>query len=139
MGMPASVEARRYYRCAIQRYDDADVLRKAEHTTGCVYLAGYGIECILKALLLESVPAGRRPAILRSFRERGHGHDYDWIRASYFENGGARFPSEISRQFVLVNEWSTELRYDSRILKLNEAEQFLNAARAIIKWAQGRM
>ena len=44
MAVPKSREARLFYRCAKQRFDDAAVLRKAEHTTGAVYLAGYGVD-----------------------------------------------------------------------------------------------
>ena len=53
MAIPASIEARLYYRCAFQRHEDAQILLRADHTTGAVYLAGYGVECILKALVLH--------------------------------------------------------------------------------------
>jgi len=60
MDIPASPEARLYYRSAFPRYEDAQILLRADRTTGAVYLAGYGIECILKALVLSILtPAGR--------------------------------------------------------------------------------
>jgi len=44
MATPSSSDARLYYRCGYQRYEEAEVLLNAEYTTGAVYLAGYGIE-----------------------------------------------------------------------------------------------
>jgi len=58
MAVPSSIEARLFYR-ASQRFDEAQVLLEAVRTTGAVYLAGYGIECILKALILSVFPQAR--------------------------------------------------------------------------------
>lgn len=138
MPIPDSIDARLFYRCAYQRYDDAKVLRNAEHTTGAVYLAGYGVECILKALILNAVPSKRRKEILNSFRG-AHAHDYNWLRDCYLANGGARFPPAVTRQFTLVNEWSTNLRYVPRTYRSDEADSFLVAVESIIQWAAERL
>ena len=68
MAIPASPDARLYYRCAFQRYEEAEILFEAGYTTGAVYLAGYGVECVLKALVLTVVPPNARSDALRSFR-----------------------------------------------------------------------
>ena len=68
MAFPTQIDARVYYRCAVNRYDEAKVLFRADYTTGAVYLAGYGIECILKALVLANTPKNELSAILKSFR-----------------------------------------------------------------------
>jgi hypothetical protein len=136
MAMPASQDARLYDRCAFQRYEEAEVLLKAEYTTGAVYLAGYGIECILKALVLMAVSSGSRPDMLKSFRG-GKAHEYEWLRSLYLTNGG--FPMNITQHFTLVNDWSTDLRYTPRSVRDDEAEAFLASAAAIIRWADGRL
>ncbi|MDR3635656.1 MAG: HEPN domain-containing protein [Isosphaeraceae bacterium] len=138
MAIPASIEARLFYRCAFQRYEDAQILLRADHTTGAVYLAGYGIECILKALLLSAVPLVARTAMLNSFRGT-RAHDYEWLRTPYLQNGGSRYPRKITEAFTLVNDWSTDMRYLPRTLKAEEAEGFLAAAENIIHWADGRL
>lgn len=138
MAIPASPEARLYYRCAFQRYEDAQILLSAARTTGAVYLAGYGIECILKALVLSALAPAARAAMLDSFRG-ARAHDYEWLRALYLQNGGSRFPRETTRAFTLVNDWSTDLRYLPRTMKPDEAEGFLAAAENIIRWADGRL
>jgi hypothetical protein len=138
MAIPSASDARLFYRCAFQRYDDAQVLLRAEHTTGAVYLAGYGVECILKALILMAVAPGDRSATLQSFRG-GRAHDFEWLRTQYLTNGGARFPRDVNQYFTLVNDWSTDLRYTPRSVREGEADAFLIAAAAIIRWADGRL
>jgi HEPN domain len=138
MAVPASRDARLFHRCAVQRYEEAQILFRANHTTGAVYLAGYGIECIMKALILSSIPSRRARSVMETFR--GHrAHDYEWLRGQYYEKGGAHFPREVSLNFTLANYWSTKLRYTPGNLKLGDAEDFLAAVAAIIEWAEGRL
>ena len=65
--------------------------------------------------------------------------DDKWLRYQYRLNGGAHFPRGINREFALVNDWSTNLRYLPRTLKEDESRAFLAAAKAIIHWADGRL
>lgn len=138
MGVPSSLEANRFYRCAARRMVEARILIEAGQTTGAVYLAGYGVECMLKALILESLPAGRRPAKLRSFRTV-KAHDLAWLMKQYLDQGGSRYPAEVARAFTLVREWSTEIRYDPRDLRQPEADRFVEAAETVVLWAKGRL
>jgi hypothetical protein len=138
MSLPEAPEARPFYQSAKQRFDDAEFLLMSLRTTGAVYLAGYGIECMLKALILEATPAGGRDEILASFRG-ARAHDYDWLKAKYQGQGGPSFPAAVARHFTLVNPWSTDLRYRAGAIKRNDAEAFLNAAKAIMEWADGRL
>ncbi len=138
MAIPDSSDARLYYRCAYLRCDEAKVLLKAGYTTGAVYLAGYGIVCILKALVIMAVPASDRPSTLKLFRGN-KAHEYEWLRSLYLTRGGLRFPREITRHFTLVNDWSTDLRYTPRTVREHDAEAFLASSIAIIKWADGRI
>jgi hypothetical protein len=138
MAIPNSSDARLYYRCAFQRYEEAEILKRADKTTGAVYLAGYGIECILKALVLMAVPAAKRLETLRLFRGN-KAHEYEWLRSLYLTNSNSRFPPDITQHFTLVNDWSTDLRYTPQSVRDDEAEAFLAAAVAIINWADGRL
>jgi hypothetical protein len=139
MGLPVAQEARPFYRAGKQRFEDARVLlEKAERTTGAIYLAGYGVEGLLKALVLSVVSAGDRQDMVADFRG-ARAHNYDWLKARYFAHGGAPFPSEISKALALVNTWDTEWRYRAGLAARREAEDFLHAAEAIILWADGRL
>lgn len=114
------------------------LLEQAGRTTGAIYLAGYGVECLLKALVLSVIPAGDRQERVANFRG-ARAHNFDWLKARYFEQGGAQFPSEISKAFVLVNTWDTEWRYRSGTAPYRDAEDFLQAAEQIIMWADERL
>jgi HEPN domain-containing protein len=138
MAVPISSEARLFYRCAIQRFDEAQILLEAARTTGAVYLAGYGIECILKALILSVVPSSKTDSVLQTFRGN-RAHDYQWLRDEYRLKGGAVPPREVNRCFTLVNRWSTDLRYSPGNLKERDAESFFKAAKVIMIWASGRL
>jgi len=138
MSVPRSPDARIFYRAAYVKREEAAVLLDTGYTTGAVYLAGYGIECMLKALILASVPVARVSEIMGSFRG-SRAHDFEWLRFVYFENGGQRFPSNITRRFTLVNDWSTDLRYLPRFIRDVEAVAFLGAADDIVRWADGRI
>lgn len=138
MAMPTSIEARLFYRSALNRHDDAVVLLSADHTTGAVYLVGYGIECILKALILEGLAPDARKGMLAAFRG-ARAHDFGWLRTQYLQNGGARFPREITQAFTLVNDWTTDMRYEPKTIRVGDAEGFFAAAERIIHWAKERI
>jgi HEPN domain-containing protein len=138
MALPHVQDARPFYRSAKQRFEDAEFLLEAERTTGAIYLAGYSVECMLKAMILCIVPPDKRGEVHASFRG-ARAHDYDWLKARYFENGGPPFPSAISKSFSLVDTWTTDLRYKSGTSKRGDAESFLRAAREIMDWADRRL
>jgi hypothetical protein len=121
----------------LRRFEEAKILRKADQlTTGAVYLAGYSIECMLKALILNGLPKSKQDAILNSFRG-GKAHDFGWLREQYRLNGGARFPPNVSASFTLVNDWSTDLRYVPKAMTAKEIDDFLKAAHGIMTWIDG--
>ena len=137
MGLPRARKAQPFYRVAKQRFEDAQFLLQHDRTTGAVYLAGYGVECILKALIIDSVPAKNRDTIISSFRG-ARGHDFEWLKEQYQKAGGAGFPIQIQEYFTTIT-WTTDLRYQSGMMKQDDAEAFLAAAEAIINWADRRM
>lgn len=139
MGLPAAQEARPFYTAGKQRFEDAQLLfEKAQRTTGAVYLAGYGVECLLKALVISAVPAGQRNKILAEFRG-ARAHNFDRLKHQYMARGGANFPSEITKSFALANTWDTEWRYRAGTVPPGEAEDSLQAAEQIIRWADERL
>src|SRR5437764_269743 len=109
MANPRSAEAKRFYRASLERLEDAQSLLGNRRTTGAVYLAGYGVECILKALLLERTPKSRRSGVLDSFRGQ-LAHNFDWLKYELGRTGFTQF-RQSAAWFLEVNDWSTELRY----------------------------
>lgn len=137
MPLPSAVEARGFYRAAWQRWDDARFLAKQSRYTGAVYLAGYGVECMLKALILAHSPKNLRQETLASFRG-AKAHDFFWLRLLYNQRGGPAFSRPIIVAFERVNTWTTDLRYKPGQIKGVEAAAFLDEAERIVTWADGR-
>lgn len=138
MALPRGKEARLFYQSAVQRLEDARFLLESERTTGAVYLAGYGVECILKALLLTQMPHGKRAETMASFRGT-RAHDYDWLKQQYLAYGGPSIPLTMTKHLTFVSTWTTDLRYQASMIEVRDAEEFIQATRAILRWAQGRL
>src|SRR5437588_205859 len=110
MGLPKAPEARLFYRVSHERLADARILRERGRTTGSVYLAGYAVECMLKALVLSRPTGSARSAMADSFRG-SKGHDFGWLRRAYLRGRGQALPPDIRTAFEEVNTWSTHVRY----------------------------
>lgn len=138
MSLPSAAEARAFYQSAWQRLEDGEYLLAAKRTTGAIYLAGYAVECLLKALILAATPRGRRRAVVDSFRG-AKAHEFDWLRRVYFRAGGPNLPADIVHAFGVVNRWTIVLRYQSEGIGMNKAREFFRAVDRITEWADGRM
>jgi HEPN domain-containing protein len=137
MAMPGTNDARLYYRCAAMRFTEASALLELGHTTGAYYLAGYVVECMLKALLVESQPGRFRGVGL--LEPKKIGHDISGMLELYREGGGSPPPGNVARAPSLVDGWSSEIRYDPRIIKLARVEAFLRAVEDIFRWVDRRL
>jgi hypothetical protein len=138
VSMPSRKNARLFYRAARQRLDDASLLIELDRTTAAVYLAGYSVECMLKALILSTVASRRETEILETFRG-GQAHSYDWLIRLYRQNGGTQVPRTIAVHFMKVNTWSTDLRYLPGKINASEANAFLSSVDEINRWIDGRL
>lgn len=107
-------------------------------TTGAIYLGGYAVECVLKSLILLAVPVGEREETFDRFRG-AHAHNLESLKAQYQSASGTTFPRLVSKSFVRVYSWSTDLRYETKAVQFREAELFLTAAVDIIRWAEERL
>lgn len=138
MGLPRSVEARQYYRAAKQRWEDAELLYDGGRTTGAIYLAGYTVECLLKALVLEGV--GGRTRIERLAQFHGNrAHNLEWLAGLYRGQSGGAVPRSVSRHILRIASWSTDLRYAGGMIKTQEADDFMDSVASISDWADARL
>ncbi|HXD86400.1 MAG TPA: HEPN domain-containing protein [Urbifossiella sp.] len=127
-----------FHRAASQRAEDARYLFSGGRTTAAVYLAGYGVECLLKALILSQVGKQKQEGILKQFRTI-KAHDFEWLRQMYYKQGGAGFPRDVVEAFSIVSGWSTDMRYQPGTVPDDDAEAFLEAADVISKWSNRRL
>ena len=138
MAAPADPAARLFRRAAAARRTEADVLSAAGHGTGAVYLAGYAVECVMKALLLSATPRAERAAVAASFKGAA-GHDLDRLRERYNLAGGAWLPRDVADAYNGVTRWGTDLRYSPADTPPQKAAEFLRDVDAICRWADGRL
>jgi HEPN domain-containing protein len=137
MEMPRSKNARLCYRCADKRRIEASILIKAAQPTGAVYLAGYVVECMLKALNIETQPDNLQGSRLEELKRIGH--NLTKLLELYIRDGGSRPPANVVRAFTLVSDWASDIRYDPREVKPAEADRFLKAVDDVYRWVDGRL
>jgi HEPN domain-containing protein len=131
-------EPRRFFRAAEQRLEEAQfLLEYGDYTTAAVYLAGYAVECMLKALILASEPESRHPQTMKSFRGV-LGHNFHWLRGQLAKRH-VPLSAKIGKSLKEVNGWTTNLRYDPATHKRADAEEFLATVEQIILWVQGKL
>jgi len=136
---PHDPDARRFYRLAYQRLEEARLLLEVlERPATAIYLAGYAIECGLKSLLLASTPVSSRRQ--RASELRGsRGHDLAWLRERVVREAGvAPLPDKVASDLVFVSSWSTDLRYEPGPGSRGEAERFVAATERIVAWIDER-
>jgi hypothetical protein len=133
MAAPKDIDARRYYLVALQRLEDGKLLFKLSRWNAAIYLSGYAVECILKALILTSTPRNRRDERVASFRGR-NAHNIEWL-SRQLVGCGVKVPAAHSGQLVYLSSWSTDLRYEAGPGNPQDAGRFLASASAVLKWA----
>jgi HEPN domain-containing protein len=101
-----------------------------------VYLSGYVVECVLKALLLSRTPRKKHPAELKRLKEE-LGHNLEQLKNELSQKG-VELPREQKENLKRVRpNWSSEMRYDVRRWKREDAERVVAAAEAIFDWVNG--
>jgi HEPN domain-containing protein len=140
MAMPMDADARRYYRVAMKRLGEAELIfNKLNLAHASVYLAGYAIECIVKALIVVRTEVASRGSMLNTLKtDKRFGHNLRGLRAALVQRGVA-LPRSVATEFLFASTWSEQMRYDPSERDLPDAEKFLKAARTIVAWADRSM
>jgi hypothetical protein len=162
--MPFRDTAREYKRAAGRRFDDANELMqmptwdsqrsdaKERHLRGAMYLAGYAVECLLKAYLIHQMNAqtlgeataaldvqrisrGLRP--LRNILRTAAGHQIAYL--IQLTDLPKIYPSYDPKLWGRLGEWQSAWRYESDAVARAEAEAFLNDVQAVVDWLSSKM
>jgi HEPN domain-containing protein len=141
--MPARDKAiRLFQRAADQRLTTAEFLLGHGYYLDAVYLAGYSVECALKALILKRTARRDFAAMWMNLTQAGSkGHDYDYLKELLKRQNQGRGKTDreafglIVDRLKTVASWSTSLRYQVGNLKRKEALSFFNAAKEIRDWS----
>ena len=130
---------------ADRRFEDAKVLLKKKRTNAAMYLAGFAIECLLKAQLLEQFRWLQSARLPKSSEETRlwclcyRWHDLDEIlgrltgivqrleRESKSNRPYARLRS-------ICGKWTIFARYSPLTASTDEAREFLGAVEEVRRW-----
>ncbi len=122
-------------RLAQTRLDDAEVLVKNARYDAAYYLAGYALECAVKARIAGLFLEGYFPPKPKYIQDSVYTHDLDklHVAAGLKEVFAQESESsdEFRKQWETVGNWSEQSRYDTQDQKT--AEDMLEAARGVVE------
>ncbi len=131
-----------FLKAAARRLDAAQALlglKVAAFHLDAMYLAGYSVECALKAMIIEATPRVGRPERIAALTAGSRSHNILYLRRSYQSISGVNFPGEVNILLVRTSTWSTDWRYETRFVRAVDALAFCEAARAVLDHARSRL
>jgi HEPN domain-containing protein len=128
---------RKFKIAAGQRLETAAFLfRESTHYRDAIYLAGYSVECALKAMILYRTPRRLFEAMYEKLTQGKKAHDYEFLKGILKRAPiNWTIPADVSEQLLLVGVWTTNLRYEVDLIEYDEAKDFLAATLRIYQWA----
>ena len=126
-----------YRRAATQRLQVAKFLLKhSSHYLDVIYLAGYAVECSLKALILERTPKSKWSAVGEEISSGAKGHNLDFLKSSLNLRHCA-IPHDTTESLDVIKcEWNTSLRYVGAVVPIQEAKSFIEHVISVYDWAE---
>lgn len=124
-----------FERVAKQRLAAAEFLLQHGYNLDSMYLAGYGVECALKALILAWTPRGQRADMLAKITRGQSMHQAETLLEILFSQG--RTLSRALKMQVVQSGWSTALRYETGRVPTSAVQKVLQAARDVLVLVKG--
>ena len=126
-----------FQRVARQRLTTAEFLLVNRFNLDAMYLAGYTVECALKALILELTPASERPTMLKKITAGKKMHEAE-VLGGILKDLGIPIPLRLVKK-LRRSGWTTALRYESGRTDTGETKAFLKTAKAVYDWVEGQL
>lgn len=121
------------------RLEDARALLRIGRHAGAYYLAGYAIECGLKACIAKQTKEGDFPPGRRTI-EKYYSHNLRQLckeAGIHFENK-SEDDDRIPVNWNVIWPWSEQSRYDPEPLKSEKAySDYFQAINEVFQWLQG--
>lgn len=131
--MSTQIDSRQFMRAGLQRFEAANVLLHNQMNLDAIHLAGYTVECALKALLTARTPRSRQ----KTFKGSGW-HSFERIKGELGRRG-VNLPPRIYEALRRVQTWTTDLRYAVGSREAEESTMFCTAARTIYDWVKEQL
>jgi hypothetical protein len=126
---------RDFLRVAAQRLTAAqDIANTLGLTLEAQYIAGYSVECALKALILEKTDESGRPNLLERLTHGATWHKPE-VLLGILRDQGIFLTKELAKRMRRF-DWTTDLRYEIGRKPTGETNGLLNTASAIYDWVR---
>jgi hypothetical protein len=124
------------------------------HTQGAKYIAGYAIECILKAYLVDSLGTNTLTEAVAELRGRERraenprlvpdlvsaaGHNLRLILSFTDLEAFTTPPFDIARDWGVCFQWQSSWRYVPKTPSLEDAESFVDSVEVVYNWIRSKM
>ena len=129
--------SRDFQKVAAQRLATAQILLKEKLTLDAQYLAGYTVECSLKALILHVTPAIDQPDKLRRLTSGAAMHRWEVLLGELHPHG-IFLPVELAGR-IRRFKWSTALRYETKRRDTGETIACLATAEKVLEWVEEQL
>ena len=129
---------RKFRLAAGQRLEAAlFLLRDSAHYRDAIYLAGYSIECAVKALILQRTPKNSFAEMFDALTHGKKAHDFEYLKGILVRAPiNLTIPGDVTEQLMVANYWTTSIRYEVALVEYDEAKEFLDAAQFLYQWAE---
>jgi HEPN domain-containing protein len=133
-----------FQKLAQLRLDEAKVLLRGIQPSGAYYLAGYALECALKAIIAKQFRGDEIPD--RALVNRVYTHDIsELVRLAGLESeldAARRADSELDRRWSIVKNWSEQARYfvwtEAEALAIIDATDGNGKGGGLFQWLSAR-
>ena len=129
--------SREFQRASEKRFTSAEFLLDHGYTLDAFYLAGYSVECILKALIMHLTPEPDREATFDRLKSGAKMHYPENLKEE-LKNLRRPIPIDLVKRLRRF-EWSTDLRYESGRRPRSEVRGYVKVATTVIEWVKGEM
>ncbi|HEY5314826.1 MAG TPA: hypothetical protein VIK18_19990 [Pirellulales bacterium] len=126
-----------FQRAAEQRFTTTEFLLERSYPLDAFYLAGYSVECMLKALVMHRTLAAGHAATFQRLKSGASMHYPERLNQE-LKGLGYPMPLDLVKRFRRFS-WSTELRYAPGRWPPSEVLGYLRAAKQAIDWVNGEI
>jgi hypothetical protein len=136
-------------KVAHHRRDDAQALLQQERWRGAMYMAGYAIECTIKAKLMKVFKKRTLEDLEVELKRRGLIPDrtslFDHRIELYMRASGrldtlkGKGKEPLWQSFNVANQWLPSWRYNPDQSNRPDAEDFLSAVDTMLKWIRNNI
>jgi hypothetical protein len=130
-----------FQRLADLRTREAAALLRTRNPIGSYYLAGYAIECALKACIAKQTRRHEFPA-KADYVRRLYSHDLeDLLRLAALEDqlrSDMKANDALARNWLVVKGWSEESRYESAGLSGKDLHSAVAGPDGVLLWIKQR-